>query len=413
MNRHLTAFSWAVAFGASLMLAASGAYAEAKKTLEGEEVCVPKSVEDKVTTCPGGFKMGSFKSKPKAKVGTSTKVKEAPKEKGPSGPSLASDFVQNIIESSFKRKREVRKMDILKKEIQLILRLAKQTSNDNPEKGEILKRLADAYKEFYDQLNFMARSLDEKIFQAKTKKEKATLKAQQKALDEKAWAYREKSIKAYVEIRNNFPDYPDYDEILFAIAYEIDQMASEQSDKNKKGSYRERARIFYQELIRNYPRSRFIPHAWMAFGEYYFHEARDVERAMRAYEKVVEWGEENNPNYVVASYYQAWCLFNMQEFKKTINQFNKVIQYAEANPEHREAQVVAKRARMEMVDPFSKIGNPAQAWEFFQRAGGSQAHDMLNKLANLFYDDGHWADAVIVFHQLEKLGIEKLSQEQR
>lgn len=406
MKRHLKPVICSVALAATLVFATSSARAESKGTLADEEVCIPKSVEEKVTTCPGGFKMGSFKSKPKAKVGTSTKKKEEKKEKGPSGPSLATDFVQNIIESSFKRKREVRKMDILKKEIKLILRLAKQTSNDNPEKGEILKRLADAYKEFYDQLNFLARGLDEKIFQAKDKRTKAKLKAQQKALDEKAWAYREKSIKAYVEIRNNFPDYPDYDEILFAIAYEIDQMASEQEKKEKKAAYRERARIFYQELIRNYPRSRFIPHAWMAFGEYYFHEARDVDRAMRAYEKVVEWGEENNPNYVVAMYYQAWCLFNLQEFKKTINQFNKVIQYSEANPEHREAKVVAKRARMEMVDPFSKIGNPAQAWQFFQRVGGDQAHDMLKKLANLYYDDGHWADAIIVFHQLEKLEIE-------
>ena len=165
MKRHLKPVICSVALAATLVFATSGARAEAKGTLADEEVCIPKSVEEKVTTCPGGFKMGSFKSKPKAKVGTSTKKKEEKKEKGPSGPSLATDFVQNIIESSFKRKREVRKMDILKKEIKLILRLAKQTSNDNPEKGEILKRLADAYKEFYDQLNFMARGLDEKIFQ--------------------------------------------------------------------------------------------------------------------------------------------------------------------------------------------------------------------------------------------------------
>ncbi|MCK9459337.1 MAG: tetratricopeptide repeat protein [Proteobacteria bacterium] len=373
-----------------------------------EEKCIPTAIEEKVTTCPGGFKMGTFSGKPKAKVGTSTKEKEVKKETGPSGPGLAANFVQNITESAFKRKREAKKVDILKKEIELIKRLAKQTPNDNPEKGEILKRLADAYKEMYDQYNFMARGLEEKIFQTKDKAAKAKFKAQQKGLDDMATGFREEAIKAYVEIRNNFPDYPDYDEILFAIAYEIDQMANELDDKqkDKKGAFRERARIFYQELIRNYPRSKFIPHSWMAFGEFYFQEAHDVERAMKAYEKVVEWGEENNPNYVVAMYYQAWCLFNLQEYKTTINQFNKVIQYAGENLENKEAQVVAKRARIEMVDPFSKIGNPEQAWQFFQKVGGGQAHQMLEKLANLYYDDGHWADAVIVFHQLEKLEIE-------
>jgi TolA-binding protein len=415
MSRKLSILvSTAASFAIAMLLVSGDARADTKKksTLSDEEVCIPKAVEDKVTTCPGGFKMGEFKGSLKAKVGVTKKKKEEKKKpKGPTGPSLGRDYTQAITESAFKRKREKKKIDILKKEIELIKRLAAQTSNDNPEKGEILKRLADAYKEFHDQLNFMARDLDEKIFQAKEAKKKKTaakLKAQQKALDKKAEEYRELAIKAYVEIRNNFPDYPDYDEILFAIAYEIDQMASalDYKQKDKKASYRERARIFYQELIRNYPRSRFIPHAWMAFGEYYFHEARDVDRAMRAYEKVVEWGEANNPNYVVAMYYQAWCLFNMQEFKKTINQFNKVIQYANDNPEHREAQTVAKRARMELVDSYSKIGNPAQAWEFFQRVGGNQAHDMLIKLANLYYDEGHWADAIIVFHKLEALEIE-------
>ncbi len=402
-------FSIAVLAGAAIAFAAADAAAE---TLSDEDVCIPESVEKKVTACPGGVKLSDKAGGPRAKVGTSTKKKEKKKKKDePAGPTLDRDFVKDITKSAFTRKREKKKVDLLKKEIQLIKRLASQTSNDNPEKAEILKRLADAYKSFFDQLNFLARELDEKIFSAKqqgNKKTAAKMLAQQKALDKKAEDYRKKAIQAYVEIRNNFPDYPVYDEILFAIAYEIDQMAQALSykEKDKKSKYRERARIFYQELIRNYPRSRFIPHAWMAFGEYYFHEAKDVDRAMKAYEKVVEWGEENNPNYVVAMYYQAWCLFNMQEFKKTINQFNEVIQYAENNPEHREAQVVAGRSRMEMVDSYSKIGNPSQAWEFFKKIGGDRAHAMLDKLANLYYDEGNWADAIIVFHKLEKLELQ-------
>ncbi|MDD5305765.1 MAG: tetratricopeptide repeat protein [Deltaproteobacteria bacterium] len=378
------------------------------------EVCIPKSVEDKVMTCPGGFKIGDFANRKSVKVSSAEKKEEKKKEKAALGPSLGKDYVKNVIQSSFKKKREKKKIDILKKEIDLIKRLVTQTGNDNPEKAEILKRLADAYQEFYSQLNFMARDLDEKIFQAKEKnaKEAARLKAQQKALDEKAREYRELSIKAYVEIRNNFPDYPAYDEILFAIAYEIDQIASEmeEKEKSKKESYRERARVFYQELIRNYPQSRFIPHAWMAYGEYYFNEARDVERAMKAYEKVVEWGADNNPNYIIAMYYQAWCLFNMQDYKRTINQFNQVIQYAVDHPDNKEAQAVAKRSRMELVDAFSKIGNPSQAWEFFQKIGADLSHKMLIKLAELYYDEGHWADAIIVFHKLEALEIDNYAK---
>lgn len=375
--------------------------------LESGEVCIPPSVEKEVNTCPGGVKLDKMKQ-PRARIKVSDKEEEKKKKK-PEGPGLSRDYTREIIESSFKRKREKKKVDILKKELALLKRLAKQTPNDNPEKGEVLKRIADAYKSFYDQLNYMAREMDEKIFQATKKNQTqkaAKLKAQQKKLDDMAREHREMAIKAYVEIRNNFPNYPDYDEILFAIAYEIDQLAAEIDAKSKKAAYRERARVFYQELIRNYPRSRFIPHAWMAFGEYYFHEAKDVDRAMKAYKKVVEWGEENNPNYVIAMYYEAWCLFNVQEFQKTINQFIKVIEYATSNPENREAQAVAKRSRLELVSAFSKVGNPSQAWKFFQSIGGNLAHPMLVKLAETYYDEGQWDDAILVLHKLESLEIE-------
>ncbi|MDJ0761687.1 MAG: tetratricopeptide repeat protein [Myxococcota bacterium] len=393
----------------AVTLVSTGAKAAKKKRAEAvdsADVCIAPSIIKKVKACPKGIKMG--KSKKTTRIGTSTKKVARKKKKGPIGPGIGRDFVQKITESAFKRKREKKKIDILKREIELLKNLAKQTPNDNPDKAEVLKRIADNYKDFYGQLNFMARDLDERIFKEKKrdKKKAAKYRAQQKKLEKMAREYREKSIKAYVEIRNNFQDYPDYDEILFAIAYEIDQLALEIESKSKKASYKERARIFYQELIRNYPRSKFIPHAWMAFGQYYFDEAKDVERAMRAYEKVTEWGEKDNPNYIIAMYYQAWCLFNMQEFQKTINQFNKVIEYAANNPENREAKSVARRSRMELVQAFSKIGNPSKAWDFFTRVGGDMAYKMMVRLAGLYYDEGHWADAIIVYHKLEALEIQ-------
>jgi hypothetical protein len=409
MNSRLFFVKYTVLSTVLAMLAfpsTSYAAAESSSVSSADEICISSEVEKAVMSCPKGIKLDK---RSRANVATSTKKDLAPKKKKNLGPSLGRDYTRKIIESAFKRKREKKKIDILKREILLLKRLAESTPDDNPEKAEILKRIADAYKDFYDQLNYMARDLEEKIFQAKKKKKKreaAKLLAQQKKLDKMARQHRELSIKAYVEIRNKFPDYPDYDEILFAIAYEIDQLAVELEEKSKKAAYREKARVFYQELIRNYPRSRFIPHAWMAFGEYYFHEAMDVDRAMKAYQKVVEWGEENNPNYVIAMYYQAWCLFNMQEFQKTIDQFVRVINYSEKNPDHKEAKSVAKRARMELVDAFSKIGNPTQSWEFFQRVGADLSYKMLVKLADLYYGEGNWADAIIVYHKLESLEIE-------
>ena len=389
-----------------ILLAGFGASAASAETLPGEKQCVPTAVESKMMSCEGTIKLG--KKGARADVGTST-LKERKKKKAPVGPSLDRGMVKEILESQFTSQRKARAIDILKQEIQLITRLARGTPDSDPDKPEILKRLADAYKELYTSINFMARSLDEKIYEAKQAKNNdlaKRLRAQQIALDKKGTAVREAAIKAYVQIRDKFQDYDAYDQILFAIAYEIDQMAIEVTDQATKSAYRARAREFYQQLIRNYPNSKYIPHAWMAYGEYYFHEEKNVEQAMKAYEQVVEWGEKNNPNYVIAMYYQAWCLINMQEHKQAINQFNRVIQYSASHPDSKEAKSVARRARMELVSPYSKIGNPKEAWALFQKLGGDMAQKMLDKLAYTYYDEGQWQDAIIVLHQLQKLEVD-------
>lgn len=388
-----------------ILFSGSFANAASSTTMPGEKQCIPKNIESEVTRCEGSIKLGK---KGRANVGTSTK-KERAKKKKPVGPSLDRDMVKDILESSFTKKRKARAIDILKQEIQLITRLAQGTSDNDQDKPEILKRLADAYKELYTSINFMARGLEEKIFDAKeggNAQLAKQLRAQQIALDKKSTVVREAAIKAYVQIRDKFQSYEAYDQILFAIAYEIDQMAIEVSDATTKSAYRARAREFYQQLIRNYPNSKYIPHAWMAYGEYYFHEEKNVQQAMKAYEQVVEWGEKNNPNYIIAMYYQAWCLINMQEHKQAINQFNRVIQYSVKHPSSKEAKSVARRARMELVSPFSKIGNPNEAWGLFQKLGADRSQKMLDKLAYTYYDEGQWQDAIVVFHQLQKLEIE-------
>jgi hypothetical protein len=374
-----------------------------------EALCIPPSVVEEVTSCPADLKMGRFDGVSKLRIGTKTGSDAKLKKKKPAGPSLKRQFTQETAESAFKRTREKKRINILKEELKLLVKLADSTSNKDPDKADVLKRVADGYKSYADQLNLLARELDEKIYQAKKKGDKkdvAKLRAQQKKLDAMAKDAKESMIKAYVALRNNFPDYPDYDEVLFAIGYELDQIALGLEKEDEIAAYKARAREFYNELIRNHPRSRFIPHAWMSYGDYYFNEDKNPDKALRSYEKVTQWGADENPNYVIALYYQAWCLFNLQEFEKTIEKFIEVIEFARLNPDEREAKAVARRSKLELVDAFSKIGNPTNAWKFFQRVGGDDDHAMLDKLARLFYDDGQWQSAIVVLHKLEALEVE-------
>lgn len=371
-----------------------------------DEVCIPQATIDEVMTCPADLRMGRKRAVSGVKVGTSSSVKKAVKTEVPIVPGLGRDYTSDLIESMFAKTRKRKKINILKKELQLLSRLARDTPDDDPEKADVLKRLADSHKNFFEQYNYMARMLDEKIFQAKKKGDKrsaAKYKAQQEKLESMARDSRQAAIKAYAEIFNNFPEYKFFDEILFAIGYEIDQLALELESEEEKSAFKERSRMYYQELIRNFPRSRFVPNAWMAYGEYYFYEAKDAMRAQRSYEKVMEWGDEGNPHYVVSMYYIAWCLFNMQEFEKTLRQFTRIIKYGENHPNNPDATAVAKRSRLELVDAFSRIREPKEAWPFFQKIGADLAHRMLVKLAGIYYDKGQWADAITVYRKLEEL----------
>ena len=375
-------------------------------TLDGEQVCVDKSIEKELWQCPAGAKKGKYAAL-KSQV-TMGKAIEKPKvvKKEQMKPGLDKEIEQIIKMSAFKKTREVRSLKLLQQEISLLDKLVKQTPDSNADKPEILKRLGDSYLDMYQQITFMARERDEPIFQAKKegkKSEVTRLKSEQKALEGKAKEFRKQAIETFIEIRNRFSDFANFDEVLYSIGYSIDQMATEEESKDKKSKYRERAREFYQELIKGYPRSKYIPFAWMSFADYFFSEAKDVDKALKSYEKVVEWGEENNPSYVLAMYYIAWCYFNQQDFQKTINQFVKVIKYAGDHAENNEAKAVSKRSKLEMIDAYSKIGNPSKAWDFFQQIGGDMAFAMLEKLAEQYYDEGHWADAIIVYHNLIKI----------
>jgi hypothetical protein len=165
MNKIITKTSYIIGSVTLVLLCAQVAQAASPATLQGEKQCVSQAVEAKVTSCEGGIAIDS-KSRTAAEVGTSTKKPPA-KKKAEVGPSLDRDMVRDILESAFSQRRKARAIDILKQEIQLITRLANGTPDSDPDKPEILKRLADAYKELYNAINFMARGLDEDIYKAR------------------------------------------------------------------------------------------------------------------------------------------------------------------------------------------------------------------------------------------------------
>ncbi|MDB4977432.1 MAG: domain protein putative component of TonB system [Myxococcaceae bacterium] len=357
--------------------------------------CIAPSVVAAVDECPAGAAKLDGKTSllgksqaPKSNLSTSERKKEAPKER-PMGPSV------DIDQASLRGKgdAQVRAAKLLEKEITVLKRLAKNTPNDSPKRPEILLRVAETYFEMQQSQNAKVRSFDEPIFQAQQAKDKNKVKqlqAQQQEASKKLDEYRKESIKAYAQMVQDHPNFKRMDEVLFALAFSLDEM--KQSDK---------ARDVYYRLIKNYPESKFVPNAYLSFAEHYF-ATGDMQAANKFYAKVTEFPPERNAVYGFAIYKQAWCLYNIEDYKGSLGKFVETIEFGKSHPEARDVANLMKQSRRELVMPYARVGTPAKAFEFFSRfaVDEAQAYDMLESLAELYYDTGDWGPTVQTYHKL-------------
>jgi len=92
------------------------------------------------------------------------------------------------------------------------------------------------------------------------------------------------AVKAYIEVADHPDKYGSYkrtDEVLFYLAYLLQQVKKEDA-----------SRKYFKRLIKDYPKSKFVPWAFLAFGEYYF-DNKDLESALKFYDKVLQFTESS------------------------------------------------------------------------------------------------------------------------
>jgi TolA-binding protein len=91
-----------------------------------------------------------------------------------------------------------------------------------------------------------------------------------------------KAIQHYSELVRTYPTYAQIDEAWYYLALEY-ELAGDMMN----------ARRSYYELIKNSPSSKYVPYAYFAFGEMFFHEAKSDptkwDLAKQAYTEVVKF----------------------------------------------------------------------------------------------------------------------------
>jgi tetratricopeptide (TPR) repeat protein len=166
-----------------------------------------------------------------------------------------------------------------------------------------------------------------------------------------------------------------------------------------QGKKQEAARA-YRDLIKNYPNSRYVPEAYLAFGEYYFDEGK-IEKALMAYKKVIQY--KGSKVYSYALYKTGWCYFNIHEFERALEQFVAVVKHCDKQKSKTGQEPKLRREALnDAVLTYSHAGKANAAPAFFKRLAPGEARSLLEKLARMYYGHAKLQDAVFLYQHLLK-----------
>ncbi len=336
---------------------------------------------------------GPTKSKTQPKVNRPSRLTQPPPRGGP-------------------QLREVERQ-LLIQEISNVTRLYKATPVGHRDRPRLMRRLADNYVELEAATFREQVESEEGARQAKRRSPQRAAALRKKALAAAKVVHRarQRAIAFYGRLAEQHPQYCQFphqpklanrgctDEVLYYLAFEHER-AGDQA----------KARDAYLELIGQWPRSKYVPNAFLAFGELYFTEGQqDPTRwslAQQAYQKVLAHRAPGNELWGYAQYKLGYVHWNQGRHASALDAFVKVIRFGARHPKLPNTRGLVQAARRDLVPVYAQKGNPKRAYDFFQPLSGDKAGQsartfaMMEELGRVMMDTGHYADAITLYRDL-------------
>ncbi len=204
----------------------------------------------------------------------------------------------------------------------------------------------------------------------------------QTALAQTSKNYIAKAIKNYTALLDNerFRNYPRLDQATFSLAYLL----------QSNGSQKE-ARAAYMKLVKNYPTSKYVPDAYLAFADYFL-DANQLPEAEESYKQVLKYPKA--PAYWYAMYRLGWVYLGTKRYQEALEAFFQVVQATKPKPD-----ALTAAAKFDFVRAYAEIGKPEMAVPAFKRVDRDAAA-MVELLVNLYVERGQADKAVRVLEAL-------------
>jgi TolA-binding protein len=286
-----------------------------------------------------------------------------PKDKSEFKPELNADSILNV---------EGEVSNIRNEQEQILAQLIDQTPDSEvEEKSDYYFRLGELYAK--QQRLFRLKSAEYAIAVDKAKNPQAKQKAQQQAQQAQAQAksYLLKAVKTYKGLTDNnaFRNYPKMDMALFYYGYTL-----------QGGNYLDAARAVFDKLIKNYPNSKYVPEAHLAFADYFFEQGQ-LDDAEARYKMVLKFPK--SPAYNYALYKMGWIDLNKQRYQDALDTFYQVSQITKND---KKQEVLNRASKKDFVRAYAEIGKADQAFNAFKRVDANYAFDMQQILADLYLE---------------------------
>ncbi|KAB2911035.1 MAG: hypothetical protein F9K40_01495 [Kofleriaceae bacterium] len=314
----------------------------------------------------------------KVDVKLSERTKPKPKkDTTPQGPSVTADMVLEL---------EGAVGDIRKEQIQLLETLIEDTpDSDVAEKADLFFRLGQTHAQMsrYHRL----KAVENTIKADTAKKDKAKFQNAAKQHKKSSEDALKNAVRTYKRLADNekFKSYPRMDQALFAFAYTLQQ-----------GKYMKEARQIYHRLLTEYPQSKYVPDAYLAFADYYFQE-NQLANAEAFYKKVLLFPKSNVYSY--SNYMLGWVYLNLTRHEEAGKQFLAVIRDTEGV---KKQETLNRASKKDFVRAFSEFGNVTKAWQTFNKIDDKYAFTMFELLADFYTEQGKSDKSIYVYRALIK-----------
>jgi TolA-binding protein len=202
-------------------------------------------------------------------------------------------------------------------------------------------------------------------------------------------------LALYERILTQHREFDRYDLVLYMQAYALVEA----------GRTRE-ALFAYRRIIDEFPESRFVPDAHMAFAEWHFGGSYDYKAALEEYEEVRKHPESELSD--LALFKSAWCLWKLGKSQDAALRFRQVLDLSgsleHVTGERRRRLLELQDEALEyLIQVFTEdeSNTAADLHGFLSEIGGEKyANKVLRRLSRAFFDQARYERAVQAYSML-------------